>query len=233
MKQVDITTAHNIVVTHQLATLPQRIIATLIDIAIQTFFIILVFSAMGNHTLTYLVVGPVPLLYQLLFEVFNQGQSIGKRALRTRVVSLRGMRPGLDELLVRWAFRLIDVAMSGGMVAIISILGSPKGQRIGDLLARTTVISLDSKRGFSLKEINSLRKEDYEIVYPAVVLYSDEDMLLVKEALQRVRLQSTHETRMFVQKVAKRVARDLDVDVGDSKTDFLRTVLEDYILLTR
>ena len=52
------------------------------------------------------------LLYHLLFEVFNNGQSIGKASLRIRVVKLDGSQPDLGSLLIRWLLRILDITFT-------------------------------------------------------------------------------------------------------------------------
>ena len=49
------------------------------------------------------------LLYHVVFEITMNGQSIGKRIMRLRVVDENGGRPGIIQFLIRWLLRISDV----------------------------------------------------------------------------------------------------------------------------
>ena len=86
-------------------------------------------------------------------------------------------------------------------------------------------VSLDTLKGLALKE--------REITYHGVTRYTDKDMLLVKELLQRLRRDRSAVNREFGLQLADRIATDLDVEISGSKAKFLEDVLIDYIFLTR
>ena len=186
MKTIEIVTAHNIVVTQELASVGQRIGAFIVDAIILLFYIIVVsMLSQGNVTVRYLGIGLVSIFYHLIWEIFNHGQSPGKKLMNIRVVSIRGISPSIQDLLQRWAFRLVDITFTFGTLAILSIVTSINNQRIGDLLGETTVINLRARRRIDLQSLHQLKNQPEEIAYPAIVRYSDTDMLLVKETLQR------------------------------------------------
>lgn len=69
--------------------------------------------------------------------------------------------------MMRWAFRLIDIYVSFGMVASSLISSGNKGQRLGDLIANTTVVRLRPSRTVSLHEILSIKTlMDYQRFTP-------------------------------------------------------------------
>ena len=235
MKTIEIATAHNIVVTQELAGITQRIAAFGLDaLIIGTYTILmgLIFSSVD--AVIYVGIGVVILFYHLLWEVHNNGQSPGKRLMHLRVVSIEGIRPSLQDYLLRWAFRLIDITFSLGTIGILSIVTSSRGQRIGDLLGRTAVINLKASRQVDLKSLVQLNDHRKEIRYPAVVRYSDTDMLLVKQALHRFQKDRNQANTQLILDLSKRVCEDLSIssDPGDSFT-FLQQILADYIILTR
>ena len=235
MKSIEITTAHNIVVTYELASPMQRFLASLIDVMIQGLYLMLIAALFSSYlSLLYIFGFLVLFFYHLAFEVFNEGQSLGKKLVKTRVVSAHGMTPSTEDFFLRWVFRLIDITLSLGSVGLISMLASPKNQRLGDLLAQTTVVRLEASRGISLKNIEKLSAPTDEIIFPEVVQYADKDMLLVKEALQRMRNNPNLENRKMVRDLREKISNDLGVDVSPGESvDFLYTVLKDYIVLTR
>ncbi|MBK8501503.1 MAG: RDD family protein [Saprospiraceae bacterium] len=235
MKTIDIATAHNIVVTQELAGIIQRITAFALDaLIIGTYaaLIGLIFSSI--EAMIYVAIGLVILLYHLIWEIYNNGQSPGKRLMHLRVVSIKGIRPSLQDYLLRWAFRLIDITFSIGTIGILSIVTSSKAQRIGDLLGRTAVINLRSSRQVDLKSLEQLSHQRKEIQYPEVVRYSDTDMLLIKQALQRYQRDQNRANTIFILDLSQKVRTDLSISANSADPlNFLKQILADYIILTR
>ncbi len=235
MKGIEIPTAHNIVITHELATVTQRILAFMIDAIILSVYSGLVAAIAGdNMAILYIGIVLVLVFYHLVWEVFNRGQSPGKMALKIRVVSMKGMSPSLSTFILRWAFRPLDISLTVGTMAILAIIVSSKSQRIGDLLGRATVIQLDPSTHISLDQIQQLDQAKADIRYPMIRQYSDQDMLLVKQTLRRFTSDNNEANQKMVIDLAKRISTDLEINLeGKSPVDFLRKVLSDYILLTR
>jgi len=235
MKSIEIATAHNIVVTQELANLGQRIGAFVLDAVILGIYSGLVSSvASGNTAVSYLGIGLVLFFYHLVWEMYNNGQTPGKQAMRIRVVSTHSIKPTLQELLLRWAFRLVDVSFSMGSLAILSIVTSPKNQRIGDLLAGTTVITLRSSRQIGLKSLQQIGQYGESVSYPDIVRYSDTDMLLVKQTLQRYHQDQNEANEQMILDLSNRIHADLRISSEKSNpVRFLKKALADYIVLTR
>jgi uncharacterized RDD family membrane protein YckC len=70
----------------------------------------------------------------------GRGRTAGMRVFGLRVVSEDGRRASVTQLFVRWFGLLID-GMAFGLVGLVSIWLTRRGQRIGDLAAGTVVIS--------------------------------------------------------------------------------------------
>ena len=83
--------------------------------------------------------------YQVVFEVFGGGRTVGKRAAGIRVVLDGGAPIGLRASLIRNFFRLIEGLTFFYLPAIVCVLASRNNQRIGDHAAGTLVVR-DSKR---------------------------------------------------------------------------------------
>jgi len=236
MNMLDITTSHNIVVTVEPAEVSQRILATFIDIIIVSFYFMLVsLVTFNSERLAMILILPVFLCYHLIFEYFNEGQSLGKKALKIKVVSLTGERPKLLELVMRWMFRTVDVAITFGLLAIIFISSTKRKQRIGDILADTAVVKMENDRFISLDSILNLSDENYKVTYPMVTSYNDSDMLLVKEAIIRHQKKPTAANNRLIYSLCKKITKDFKIkEQSDAKRiDFLRTVINDYVVLTR
>ncbi len=81
--------------------------------------------------------------YFLVSEMTTGGRSLGKAVVGLRVVGDGGGRLGLRASLVRNLLRLVDVLPSSYLVGLVTMLVSPEGKRIGDLVAGTVVVRLD------------------------------------------------------------------------------------------
>ena len=148
MDNFQIETAQNISITQNAAGVGERILAYLIDGLIMLSYAIVIVFIIGSLNLTggeewmYVLVIGLPLfMYFLLWEIFWNGRTPGKAALDLRVVKMDGSKPAFSNYLVRWLLRVIDITVSSGSVAVVTILINGKGQRLGDLAAGTTVIS--------------------------------------------------------------------------------------------
>ena len=234
MKNIEIATAHNIVFKYELATVLHRILAYLIDLvvlALYSFFSSVVFG--WSTVLYYIFVFLGLAFYHFLFEIFNRGQSIGKKVLKLRVVTLQGTTPSINDLFTRWAFRMIDITFSLGALAIINIVGSEKNQRIGDLIAQTSVVSLQSSTAISLKSLQELNRSQEPILYPALRQYSDEDMLLLKHAITRYHNNKTDENKNILTTIGKKILEDLEIKKDKLSINFLKELLNEYVIITR
>ncbi len=234
MKNIEIATAHNIVFKYELATVMHRILAFVIDLLILMVYMWIASVFLSWSTvLWYIFVFLGFAFYHFIMEVFNRGQSIGKKVMKLRVVTLRGTTPAINDLFVRWVFRMIDITFSFGLLAIINIVGSEKNQRIGDLIAQTAVISLKSSTGVSLKSLLELNKSEESVSYPGLRQYTDEDMVLLKHALTRYHNYKTDENRAILTTIGKRILEDLEIKKDKLSISFLKELLNEYVIITR
>ncbi|NJW54693.1 RDD family protein, partial [Salinimicrobium oceani] len=169
-----IETAQNISITQNVAGVGERILAYLIDFVIMVIYVVLAFFMMaglnvaGDQEWLFVSVIFLPLLlYFLLWESLWNGRSPGKAALELRVVKLDGSKPAFSNYLVRWLLRIVDISITSGSVAVVTILLTGRGQRLGDLAAGTTVISEKSRVGLDRTVLVNV-PEDYRPQYPQV-----------------------------------------------------------------
>ncbi len=131
-----------------LAPFPRRLAAGLIDLSplLLTLFWQVPWSdsnaaaaAMQDQSTVVYVASAmfVYLLHTTLLELLT-GKTVGKMICRLRVVSVDGKRAGKLAIVIRNLIRIIDV-LTGAPVAML-ILFLPLRQRLGDVLAGTTVI---------------------------------------------------------------------------------------------
>jgi uncharacterized RDD family membrane protein YckC len=235
MQSIDFKTSHNIVLNYSLATLGQRMGAFAIDlltvVIIQTLLSLLIGS---SHELLTIVIIVLYFFYQLSWELYLGGQSPGKRLLKIRIVSLSGAAPSLKQYLTRWFFKMLDVMLTLGTLAISSILASNNGQRLGDVMAGTAVVTLESNYPSLIQESQSSTTTTQKPLNHHLSKYNDEEMLIVKTLLSRYKSKQTQENLDLMLDLADKISKDINekYDRYEVQT-FLENVLKDYIVLTR
>jgi uncharacterized RDD family membrane protein YckC len=87
-------------------------------------------------------------LYWVIFTHGQNGQTLGMKLLRLRVISMGGAEANMAQLTIRWIGLIFDAIPYTwpftGLLGFIVILCSRDRQRIGDHMARTLVIATDS-----------------------------------------------------------------------------------------
>lgn len=232
MNSMTIETAQHIQITQRSATLGDRILAYLIDIFVILIYIMLaslsvfgLFEQEVDGSLALLTFLSLPIfIYDLLFELFMKGQSPGKYAMEIRVVKLDGSKASLVDYLIRWILRPIDMTVSSGGIAVLAILLGGKGQRIGDVAAGTTVISL-KKRGVGSAELLTKVVENHQPKFPQVVSLNDSQIRSMKE----IRLEAlTTQDFKLIQSLADKTAEILQVRYDSKALEFINQVILDY-----
>ena len=244
MRRIEITTAQKVTIQYELAALKDRILAYAVDMVVLfsvifVLFFIISAAAFTNDELytilLLLILAPIFIFYTLVSELLMKGQTLGKRAMGLKVVKLNGSIPSLDDFLVRWVFRWIDIYTSFGAIAALLISAGDKSQRVGGLLSNTAVVKLKGGYNIKLADLESMFKgEDYEAQYPNVTLFNDEDMLALKDLIKRYNQFPNTAHRQLVVDTAETLRQRLDLKKEPrNRLEFLRAVLKDYVMLTR
>lgn len=242
MKKIEIDTAQKVTIQYELASVGQRFLAYFIDglIVMGTIIILGIIGIQAVHWQNYqyyswLILAPIFIFYSLVSEIMMDGQTIGKRALSLKVVKLNGDAPSAHDYFIRWMFRFIDIHASFGSIGVLLITSSPQSQRLGDLLSGSVVIRQTPSKVFSLRDILKISTiENYTPLYPQVTQLRESDMLFVKECLERLRRFPNNAHRDAVNQLSKQLASLLQIEsVPQDRLKFLRTLLNDYIVLTR
>lgn len=241
MQRVSIETTQNVDIDYRLASVGDRIVAFILDaiiIGCYAIFMIIIFAAAlgdvlaGSEgvliTLAVLFAAPY-VFYHLACEVFMNGQSIGKRAMDIKVVRLDGRQPTIGQYVIRYLFRIIDVLFYG-IVAILCIVMGEKGQRLGDMLAGTTVIKLTKKEKISNSSMAQIaRQDDYEPVYPQATELRDKDVRLIEEVL-KVSMKTGNREPVFI--LTKKIKDKLNIEFEGTPEHLLRTLAKDHAYYT-
>jgi uncharacterized RDD family membrane protein YckC len=248
MQTIDIRTTQNVTIAYELAALRERILSLMIDtiivVAMYIILLMLLISALGSAAfssglLMYFLYGLLPVVgfmaYHFLSEVLLNGQSWGKRATGIRVVRIDGLEPTLNDYLLRAIFHLPDTLLSLGVLGGLLISSSAKKQRLGDMAANTTVIRTRQQVQFHLDDILKISSiQDYQPQYTAVRHLSEQDMLLLKHLIARYRSYPNAAHRQALHEAVDHLLKVLDIqETPSDKLEFLRTLIRDYIVLTR
>lgn len=245
MTQLSINTTQNVNINFEAASVGERILAFFLDNLVKIAYIIVVYyiffyylginrlmesmDRWSSASIQIFFYFPV-MFYSLLLESFFEGQTIGKRLLKMKVVKIDGYQASFGDYLMRWVFRIIDVNFSFGIVGLVAVVTSKKSQRLGDMTAGTSVISLKNNININhtiLEEIG----ESYVPTYPLVIKLSDNDARIIKETFHAA---SRNRDYQVIYKLRAKVEQVTGIkNQSGNDEDFLRTVLKDYNFYTQ
>ena len=235
MNTIKITTSQNIELEYDLASVGERIVGRIVDgliIVAYGVLIVLIFIngklMDGNRWILFLFLLPV-VFYDLFSEVFMNGQSVGKRVMNIKVISLNGSHPTLGQYMIRWLFRVIDFSLTGSLCALICVAVSERKQRVGDMIAGTTLIKTIPRVEFHQTIYVPTRQEEYTVSFPEVATLADKDMQLIKEVMLSVNKSGN---TMLAYHAAEKIKKTLDIDSNLEPRNFLQVLLSDCNHLT-
>ena len=235
MQTVKIHTSQNITIDYPVAGLGERILGRLIDIGIFVvlYFLMIFVSAYStpsgigkNFTIVIWIYGFIFCFYDLVCELFFNGQSVGKKVMKIKVVSLDGARPTLGQYLLRWVFRMVDFSLTLHLAGLISVASTTNKQRVGDLVAGTTLIKTEPRT-----QLHNLafvpEDENYQPVYPEVIHLTDRDIILIHEVIASY---SASGNANLLYNMKTRIQEHLGIKPQGyvDELEFLETIVKDY-----
>lgn len=241
MESINIRTSQNVIINYELAPLRDRFLGLFIDIIViiavtvllaylSSFFRSQLLNSIMNYAFFLLF-----LFYSLGMEAMNNGQTLGKMAAGVKVLKLDGSQPSLSDFLMRTIFHFIDTGICFGVLGGIFIATSEHKQRMGDRAANTVIVKLKAVSTFTLKDIlNISTTEDYEPVFTEIKNIGEQDMLVIKNALIRHRNNPSLNNAKVLNKLTTKMAGVLQLEQQPKNNiEFLKTLIKDYIVLTR
>ncbi|HEV8229597.1 MAG TPA: RDD family protein [Candidatus Limnocylindria bacterium] len=234
--RLEVETADHVVLRYDLAGGGNRGFAALVDFIVATLifigalFVFTTIAAAVRLSVVGQFFGVGVLLtftiawgYFILFEWLGNGQTLGKRIFGLRVIADDGAPAGFTAVLVRNLVRVVDFLPGFYGFGLVSIVLSPKSQRLGDLAAGTFVVRAPRPQldYFSLRTVTPLGAG----AQVEVRALSGEAQRLVREFVAReAKLAPDHRSR-----VAKQLAERLrpyarDVDPGLEDVELIRAI---------
>lgn len=245
MVELQINTTQNVNINFVAASVGERILAYLIDLIIKLAYVVVTYQILFKafeinemledmdmwSIIAIILTFYLPVIfYSLIFETFLDGQTIGKRIMKIKVVKIDGYQASIYDYLVRWFFRIIDLNMASGIVALITIATSKKSQRLGDMTAGTSVITLKNNVNISHTILEEL-EDDYMPTYPNVIKLSDNDARIIKETYTRAKAARDYETLI---KLRQKIIEVIELkEYNQNDIQFIDTILKDYNYYTQ
>lgn len=250
MVELQINTTQNVNINFTAASVGERILAFVIDLIIKVAYSIVVYqllfgvmnieawtagmdywSKVAIYVMFYLPV----VFYSLIFETLLDGQTPGKRILRIKVVKIDGYQASLADFVMRWFFRLIDLNLFGPVfgpiIALIAIISNTKNQRLGDMAAGTSVITLKHKINISHTILEDL-EATYEPTYPSVIKLSDNDARIIKDTFIIAKKSKDYQTLIKLRQKIMEVT-GIKENLQNYDIEFIDTILKDYNYYTQ
>jgi uncharacterized RDD family membrane protein YckC len=258
MALLQVKTPFNIELNFEVAAFHQRLFAWMIDCFLMYLYIMGV-SWLLNRSISNiyanefgieeLLISIPILLYHFLFELINKGQSIGKWLMHNHVVSLSGKSPSVSQLLLRWLTRSLDFGFFTGLffllngeivmgtllsiasiVAFVFYVSNPKGQRLGDLIAGTTIVSTKLPYKLSDTIFMDLDMKSYQPIFPSVMRLSDKDINIIDNIAKH---NNPTSVKNYMNSIAEKIKKVLQIETDMPSDMFLETLMRDYNYLSR
>lgn len=244
MSKIQIKTTQNILLAFEPASIAERMGAFAIDFVLimgYGYLASVIIDLSGYSFFTnpweFLAISSVLMLpaafYSLVAESLMQGQTVGKRILKIRVLKIDGYQASFADFFIRWLFALVEVALFLGSAALISIISSKYSQRLGDFAAGTAVITERNKMNISHTILEELSYTYQPLFSQAeVLLFSDQDAQTIKNYLAQA-LKSKN-GQFTIARLADKITEvsKREHTSYTQKADFIQQFLKDYSFYT-
>ncbi|HEX7845167.1 MAG TPA: RDD family protein [Chitinophagaceae bacterium] len=268
MGAIKVPTNFNIDLEFDVPEFYRRLLAWIIDFVILfiyfkiAFKILIAIARKSNlldedvwHDLTavWMVLSLPILLYHLALEIGLNGQSVGKKIMKLKVMNEYGGKPSVSQFLIRWVLRdiwflfllifgissLADGQHAEGwfmlllsigyfITDLVLVVSSKKGQRIGDILAHTIIIRTNTRSDIEETVFQEV-SDNYVPSFPQIMRLSDRDINAIKSILETAKRKADFH---MASNAAEKIKGHLGIDSSLSPFDLLEVLLKDYNYLS-
>ncbi len=251
MSIIQIPTNFNIDIEFEIAEFHKRLLAYIIDLFILILYMVgMLYVLVGSLEIEedylgmLLLVVMLPMLFYTLFtELWMNGQTLGKKILKIRVISLDGGEANLAQYLTRWFLRFYEwgfvmffffygslslgflILFIGGVASVIIISVTPRNQRLGDLAAGTVVVNTRSALTLADTVFMQIDTSGYKVMFPQVMRLSDRDINTIKGVLIQASKRNNYD---MCNRVAYKIKEVLQIQSDMHVDQFLEKLLADY-----
>ena len=267
MAKVQIETTQNVLLDFELGEVGDRIGAAFLDELIKgaygLFMYLIIISFATNDffdseitsivILKFFLSIPIIFYYPVTEYLWN-GQTLGKKKLKLKVIRNDGSKPSIGDFIIRYLFRTIDTQgafliaimvmdsvsinqmylvilflflLPVPLIGILTIAFTKNKQRVGDLLAGTLVVKMKQRSSLEDTVLLSV-KQGYTPKIKNVLLLSDRDIRIIKEALD---LYNKNNNPKHIRILASKTKELLSIKNNSKPVPLLRTVIKDYNIL--
>ncbi len=226
-----ILSSQDVRITQDSASIAARIGALAIDLLIIAgiYFAIVrigLFEFFDELNLYYInyIMFMLPLLYPVVTETMMGGQTVGKRLLRLRVVTLEGGGPKLTAFIMRWMMLPFDLIFAMG-IGQLCVFFTKRQQRLGDLVAGTWVVRTKTYDTDSANLLPYAKAEGYVPMYPRAKNLTAKQAALLQEVSDNYMEDGVIDA---ADDYKKRIEAIVGPDLHNNTRDYFIQVLHDY-----
>jgi len=243
MSKILINTTQNVNISFTAANVGDRIFAYIIDYLLIIAYLVGIFWIAGKlnilewkdnwSTIAVVMTLLLPaMLYTLISETFMNGQTIGKKLRKIKVVKIDGFQASNFDFFIRWVFRIVDIysVFGTGIVAVLSVSLTKNSQRLGDMATGTTVISIKNLYTIKSTIIENI-SENYKPMFPSVINLTDNDIRIVKDYFKSSLKNSNYTTIRKIRVKVEKITKTKKGNMSDMK--YLTIILKDYTFYTQ
>lgn len=257
MNTLLVNTSFNISLQFQTAPFHIRFFAWFIDCfflgiyyyAFTSFFLDKFYFEDNVYAVWIIVVRIPILIYHLMFELFNKGQSLGKLIFGIKVASDNGREASYAQIFIRWLMRPVDFGIFLGLLMLISqeyffgllliifsitsfilFLTTKHNQKLGDLAAGVVVIYKRLPYNLNDTIFRYVSNQDYKVSFPQVMNLSDNDINIINNVIHR---HQRSPIDAYLSSIALKVKSALNIETTLPDDFFLETLLNDYNFLSK
>lgn len=234
MNTITINTPQNVALDYAVAGLGRRIVAFLIDLLVLAAYGTLVGYIVNSMPGEWspLAVGNLLFLpiffYSLFMNVVFGGRTVGKFALKMKVVKIDGTPVHLSDLSILWLLRLVDIWAVSPAVGVLCISFSDHNQRLGGIASDTVVIDIRKLTHISHTVLENI-SDNHDVTYHVVDQLTDEQVNEIKTIYEQIKeSRDYHSLKMLRQ----RCEELLQITTTQKDGIFIQTLLADYYYLT-